>query len=43
MKFIVPSEYILDLSNEIEEKIKMQIKQISDIESLVILYYLKEN
>jgi hypothetical protein len=43
MKISVPSEYFIDLTNEIEEKISFQMHQISDIESLVNLYYKKES
>jgi hypothetical protein len=42
MKITVPSEYFLSLTKEIEEKMMLQIQQISDLESLINLYYRKE-
>jgi hypothetical protein len=41
-KISIPSEYFFNLTKEIEEKMALQIQQISDLESLINLYYRKE-
>jgi hypothetical protein len=41
-KITIPSEYFFNLTKEIEEKMALQIQQISDLESLINLYYRKE-
>lgn len=42
MKINVPSDYLFDLVNEMEDYVKSQVKQISDLESLFNLNYQKE-
>jgi hypothetical protein len=42
MKISIPNDYFLTLLKEIEEKMLMQIQQISDIEALINLFYKKE-
>jgi hypothetical protein len=42
MKIQVPSDYFSLLNKELEEKISLQIQQISDLEALVNLHYRKE-
>lgn len=42
MKIMVPSDYFIELMKEIEDKISLQILQISDLEALANLYYRKE-
>jgi len=41
-KINIPSEYFFNLTKEIEEKMALQIQQISDLESLINLNYRKE-
>jgi hypothetical protein len=41
-KITIPNEYFLKLTQEIEEKMSLQIQQISDLEALINLYYRKE-
>jgi hypothetical protein len=41
-KISIPSEYFFNLTKEIEEKMALQIQQISDLEALINLYYRKE-
>jgi len=41
-KISIPNEYFLKLIQEIEEKMSMQIQEISDLEALINLYYRKE-
>ncbi len=42
MKISVPSDYLFNLINEMEESVKSHIQQISDLESLLTLSYQKE-
>lgn len=42
MKISVPSDYLFNLVNEMEQGVKSQIQQISDLEALFTLSYQKE-